>query len=101
MVARLRQGDDLMPDQMDSALFELTRYAIVAWEITIGLDRRFTLPAGARDLGLVPAGPNDPVGLIVSRGRIEVWRVPELLAQIQNSAVHRAELEARAGLSRE
>jgi hypothetical protein len=101
MVAHLQQGEDLTPGQFGTGVFELTRYVNVAWEITISSDRRFTLPVGARDLGIVPTGQNDPVGLIANRGRIEVWRVPELLAQIQSSAARRAELEARAGLPRE
>jgi len=101
MTAYLQQGEDLTPDQMGTAIFELTRYAMVALEITIGPDRRFTLPLAARDLGIVPVRPNDPVGLVASRGRMEVWRVSELLVQVQSSAGNRAELEMRAGLPRE
>jgi hypothetical protein len=100
-IAHLQGGEDLTPDQLGTSVFELTRYLMVAWEITIGPDRRFTLPLGARDLGIVPTGPSDPVALVAIRGRIEVWRVSEFLSQIQNSAIRRTELEARAGLLRE
>jgi len=90
-------GLDFMPEDLGSPAFELVRSAVAVWELRIGQDRRFTLPAGARDLGLVPAGANELIGMVAFRGVIELWHPADLRARLQDSAARWAELKAHPG----
>lgn len=97
LMARL-DGGDPRPEHLGSALFALARAGTVTWAVTLGADRRFLLPLGARDLGIVPSAANASVALVAFRGAIEVWHPSELREAIQESASRWAELKAR-GLS--
>jgi len=93
LVARLPTSDS-RPDDLGSSAFELARTATITWTVTIGKDRRFQLPLGARELGIVPAVANARVGLVAFRGVIEIWHPSELREQIQEAAGRWADLKA-------
>ncbi len=94
MMVQLENGES-RPEDIGSVRFELARTGTVTWAVTIGTDRRFQLPLGARELGIVPATANASVAVVVFRGVIEVWHPSELLEQIQDSAARWTELKAR------
>lgn len=100
-ILRATEGRDLGPEDMATPIFRLARFLSVTWEVSIGTDRRMTLPEGARDLGIVPAEPNDRVGVVAFRGVLEIWGVSELRAHAQTAGEVWAELTKRVPLPAE
>ena len=62
MMVTLEGREDLRPEDMGSATYELARGGMLTWEVTIP-SGRLTLPLGARELGIVPAEEHAMVAL--------------------------------------
>jgi hypothetical protein len=86
---------DLRPEDLTAPAHELARYATVTWEISIGTDRRFTLPPGACGLGLLPNAANGKVALVAVRDLFEVWNPSNLRDRVHEAAERLEELKAQ------
>jgi hypothetical protein len=86
---------DLRPEDLTAPAHELARTAMVTWEISIGTDRRFTLPPGACGLGLLPTAANGKVALVAVRDLLEVWNPSDLRNRVHEGAERWGELKAQ------
>jgi hypothetical protein len=85
----------LRPEDLTAPAHELARSAMVTWEISIGTDRRFTLPPGACGLGLLPNAANGKVALLAVRDLFEVWNPSDLRDRVHEAAERLEELKAQ------
>jgi hypothetical protein len=86
---------DPQPGDMGTAAYELARTGMVTWSAKIGKDGRFTLPLGARELGILPIADNAQVALVAFRDVFEVWNPSDLRERIHEAAGRWAELKAQ------
>jgi hypothetical protein len=86
---------DLRPGDMVTPSYELARIGMVTWVAKISKDRRFTLPDGACELGLLPAAKSARVALVAFRDVFEVWNPSDLRDRIHEAAGRWAELKAQ------
>jgi len=91
-------SESLGPEDVGSALHEVSRQVSIRWEVTIDPQRRLRLPAGARDLGLVPSQPRDRAAVLAFSGIIEIWKPAELLDHVRTSAARWGALRAASGI---
>lgn len=84
-LGQLEEESVLKPEDLPSEDFTQALRLRVSWTVTIGSDRRFTLPADAREGGLLPTSPTAKVAVAVVRGAVQVWKsdgLPTILREI-------------------
>lgn len=84
-LSQFEEESVLKPNDLPSEDFTQPLRLRVSWTVTIGSDRRFTLPADAREGGLLPTAPNAKVAVAVVRGAVQIWKsdgLPTVLRDI-------------------
>lgn len=80
---QLEERPPLGPEDLGSEEFTRALRLRMSWTVTMGRDGRLTLPAEARDGGLVPSAPDATVAVAVVLGAIQIWGVEDLPVILQ------------------
>lgn len=88
-LSQLDELPALTVDRVASPDFARALRNRVTWTVRIGRDRRLTLPADARDQGLVPSSPDARVAVAVVMGAIQIWSQRDLPAALRDLAAQR------------
>lgn len=86
---QLEEQAPLLPDDLGSGDFARALRLRMSWTVKIGPDGRLTLPADAREGGLVPSSPTGTVAVAVVMGAIQVWRADDLPLALRTLAAQR------------